>query len=188
MHIEGTESSLPPLNPPHFEVPNEALTEAILEVREAMSRYTNCPDPNESAARKEWFRHAEESGEVEETAANMIKENQRPMVPKSEYITINLSPAHTPPRVPAMLRLGPILEDEEEPMIPSPIPQAAATKRKPGRPPGRRNIVASPLSFLGVGARRRKITKSQPSPSRKSIQPLFQKQSLVVKLEEQELL
>lgn len=61
MHIEGTESSLPPLNPPHFEVPNEALTEAILEVREAMSRYTNCPDPNESAARKEWFRHTEES-------------------------------------------------------------------------------------------------------------------------------
>lgn len=166
-HIEGTESSLPPRNPLQFEVPNEALTEAISEVREAMSRYTNCPDPNESAARKEWLRHAEESGEVEETAANMIKEYQRPMVPESEFITVNLSPDHTPPRVPAMMRLGPILEDEEEPMIPLSVPPAAATKRKPGRPPGRRNIAASPLSFLGAGVRKRKITKTQPSPSRK---------------------
>ncbi|KAF3550980.1 hypothetical protein DY000_02005381 [Brassica cretica] len=98
------------------DLPVEALNEAISEVREVMSQYTNCPDPTKSASRKERYRQAKESGEA-----------------------------------PALMRLGPVMEDEEETLILTSEPHVAITKHKPGRPPGRRNILSSPLSFLGVG-------------------------------------
>lgn len=52
--------------------PLEALEEAMGEVREVMNQYVACPDPTESAARRERVRLAEEQGEVEETAEMML--------------------------------------------------------------------------------------------------------------------
>ncbi|KAF2581509.1 hypothetical protein F2Q68_00003689 [Brassica cretica] len=109
------------------DLPVEALNEAISEVREVMSQYTNCPDPTKSASRKERYRQAKES---EPTLQ---------------------SPNPMSPQAPALMRLGPVMEDEEETLILTSEPHVAITKHKPGRPPGRRNILSSPLSFLGVG-------------------------------------
>ncbi|KAJ4882314.1 hypothetical protein Rs2_00807 [Raphanus sativus] len=144
------------------ELPAGALNEAMVEVREAMTQYTNCADPTESAARKERLRQAEELGEIEETAVSMVRASlgsvPEPMLDDTHQ-TI------TPTRLPALQRLGPIMENEE--VTGSENPPPLASKRKPGRPPGRKAVAASPLNFLGVGMRRRKISKTQPSPSRK---------------------
>lgn len=160
--VEVTESSRPILNPPMSELPAGALNEAMVEVREAMTQYTNCADPTESAARKERLRQAEELGEIEETAVSMVRASlgsvPEPMLDDTHQ-TI------TPTRLPALQRLGPIMENEE--VTGSENPPPLASKRKPGRPPGRKAVAASPLNFLGVGMRRRKISKTQPSPSRK---------------------
>ncbi|KAJ4878014.1 Uncharacterized protein Rs2_43032 [Raphanus sativus] len=72
MQSERSASSRPHQTGFHKDIPDEALNDAMTEVRDAMTRYTTCPDPTESAARKERFRLAEEAGEVEETAALMI--------------------------------------------------------------------------------------------------------------------
>lgn len=56
-------------------LPQEAIEEAIGEVREVMRQYTACADPTESAARKERLRQAEEQVEVEEAAIQMVQAN-----------------------------------------------------------------------------------------------------------------
>ncbi|KAJ4905130.1 Uncharacterized protein Rs2_19081 [Raphanus sativus] len=167
MQTERSASSRPHQYVLHKDIPDEALSDAMTEVREAMTRYTTCPDPTESAARRERFRLAEEAGEVEETAALMILGTPptRPAEDTNEQIQSFTSPIS--PRVPALLRLGPIMEDEEIPTSPLMINSANVTKRRPGRPPGRRNITPSPCSFLGLGLRRRTISKTQPSPLRR---------------------
>ncbi|KAL0718972.1 hypothetical protein Bca4012_068295 [Brassica carinata] len=130
-----------------------------------MSNYANVSDPTESTARKERVRQAEEAGEMEETAALMLSESNPINSPLLDHPTPNLDPEQTPPRPPARLRLGPIRENEEEVDPPPLIRSAEATKRKPGRPLGRKNTTPSPLNFIGVGVRRRVIAKTQPSHS-----------------------
>lgn len=149
------------------DIPVEALSEAMTEVREAMTRYTNCPDPTESAARRERFRQAEEAGEVEETVTLMLIGASTNNIPEGDQELTHQSLSPTSPRVPALLRLGPIMEDEEHPSTPLAMSTANVTKRRPGRPPGRRNITPSPRSFLGIALRRRTISKTQPSPHKR---------------------
>ena len=134
----------------------------MTEVREVMSRYTNYIDPTESADRKERFRQAEESGEVEENAAMMIRDLLTSNLPDAEHETILQSLTPTPPSVLSLMRLGPIMEAEEELTAPDLEPPVVVTKCGPGRPPGRRNITSFPLRFLGVGMRRRKSQKLNP--------------------------
>ncbi|KAG2257960.1 hypothetical protein Bca4012_095255 [Brassica carinata] len=62
---------LHPTHPTH----QEAINKAMDEVRDVMRQHTTCADPTESAARKERMRQAEELGEVEETAFQMVKES-----------------------------------------------------------------------------------------------------------------
>lgn len=79
-----------------------------------MSNYANCPDPTESAARRERFRQKEEAGEVEETAALMLRGSVNANLPEVELDSPrqNLSP--TPTRVPTLMRLGPIMDNEDD--------------------------------------------------------------------------
>lgn len=54
-------------------LPPLAMAEAMGELREVMIQYTSYTDPSESAARKERLRQAEEAGQLEETAAHIVR-------------------------------------------------------------------------------------------------------------------
>ncbi|KAF2540367.1 hypothetical protein F2Q68_00029331 [Brassica cretica] len=71
-HPERSASSRPPQPRLLTDIPAAALTDAVTEVREAMTKYINFPDPTESATRRERFRLAEEASEVEETTSLML--------------------------------------------------------------------------------------------------------------------
>ena len=165
---EHSASSKPPYQQNEDMAPDTALNAAMTEVREVMKNYTNFADPVESAARKERFRLAEEAGEVVEAATLMLRvpPSNNPQNANPSVLRENLSPNTS--RIPATMRLGPIRETEEDPVTP-PETLPVATKRRPGRPPGRRNVILSPLSFLGVGVRRRTISKTQPSQLKRRI-------------------
>ncbi|KAL0651646.1 hypothetical protein Bca4012_094337 [Brassica carinata] len=54
-------------------LPQEAVEEAMGELREVMTQYTICVDPSESAARRERLKLVEEHGKIEQTAINMVR-------------------------------------------------------------------------------------------------------------------
>ncbi|KAF2581448.1 hypothetical protein F2Q68_00006298 [Brassica cretica] len=97
-------------------LPQEAIEEAIGEVREVMRQYTACADPTESAARKERLRQAEEQGEVEEAAIQMVQANLENLSPTDGRRQRESPTPASRERVPATLRLGPqvSLVDEED--------------------------------------------------------------------------
>ena len=137
-----------PLQKTQAEIPEEVMEEAIGEIREVMTKYASCVDPVESAARKERYRLAEETGQLEEAAislAHAALANQAQQEAEMERPT-------SPERVPALLRLGP-----------SPSGKSARRSgRKPGRPPGKRTIQSSPKAIVASSSRKRKV---QPKPT-----------------------
>ncbi|XP_024006598.1 uncharacterized protein LOC112083099 [Eutrema salsugineum] len=121
---------------PIEDLPQQAMEEAIGELRDVMIRYANCEDPTESAARRERVRLAEEAGEFEETAANMVRsvlatQNNQDQNPQSEQ--------DQQERTPVSQRLGPTNE-----MNVVPVP------RKRGRPPGAKKAHFSPSILTGA--------------------------------------
>lgn len=145
-------------------LPKEAMETAMGEVREFMTQYSNVADPNESAARKERFRQAEEEGEVEEDAALMVRESlveqvtAEPIHVETTQDRIHVSrrisfppiPETSAERIPATLRLSTSPNGREQERIPATLrlgpivmetnqPKVAvpitSAKRKPGRPP-----------------------------------------------------
>lgn len=121
------------------------------EVRDVMAQYTACADPSESAERKERLRVAEAQGEIEETSIRMVQASMT--IPAAREPQLETSP-----RIPAVLRLGPPIHAETR-SEGNPEP---SSKRKPGRPPGKKKAHASPLKLTGsVASRRRASTKTQ---------------------------
>lgn len=138
----------------------------------------------ESAARKERLRLAEAQGELEESAAHMVRaslahldtEQALPLSPlptSQPCIPIGSRLGPLPEktiasssRMPILDRLGPLLDEvtTEENAIP-PQPQ----KRKPGRPLGKRRVNASPLALLGTSAKRRTGQHTKPPTCRKKL-------------------
>ena len=93
-----------------------------------MKQYTSIADPTESAARRERYRQAEEQGEIEETAAQMV----RASLNNQENLAREGETSKSPIRVPALLRLGPSPPPAQAETNMAPQPD---TQRKPGRPP-----------------------------------------------------
>lgn len=62
-----------PLLDGHDLLPVVAMENARGEVREVMRQYTSCADPSESAARKERLRQAEDQGQLEDSAAQIVR-------------------------------------------------------------------------------------------------------------------
>lgn len=143
----------------------------MTEVREAMENYTKHPDPTESAARRERFRQAEEAGEVEETALLMISDpvlapslQDRPEVPCNPEESFS-------PRIPALLRLGPIMENDESMTTPQSNTTKIVVKRKRGRPPGRKNLSKILLASWVLAYDIESYPKPNPRPSRRKATP-----------------
>ncbi|CAF1709780.1 unnamed protein product, partial [Brassica napus] len=134
------------------DIPQEALKNAMGGIREYMIQYANCPDRTESAARKERLRQAEEQGEIEETALQMVRASlathtDEPPSEKSPTSADRVPAKHRlGPTPSAKLRLGP---------APGPSPEPAIKKRL-GRPPGTRKVAGSPTPLIGTSLRKRK--------------------------------
>ncbi|KAL0842768.1 hypothetical protein Bca101_016013 [Brassica carinata] len=152
------------------DLPQAAIVEAMGEIRDVMAQYATCADPTENAARKERLRQAEEHGEIEETAIQMVR---------SSLATLPTEPSpgkspETAERVPAKLRLGPassmklrlgpVLADETDPDM-----GTQTGKRKPGRPPGRKKVAGSPILLTGTSSRKRKVQSAKPPVCRRKL-------------------
>ena len=155
-----------PLRSTQVDLPREAVEEAIGEIRDVMIQYTSCADPTESAARKERFRQAEEQGQVEETAVQMVKASLATQPTQTEGTEAQSSPA----RIPALLRLGPTTSPPEDQNQQDAQQQAkATTRRKPGRPPGSRKSQSSPNTLAGANSRKRKVLQTKPPSCRRKL-------------------
>ncbi|WZZ61782.1 hypothetical protein YC2023_061889 [Brassica napus] len=107
----------------------EAFEAALEEVREVMVQYTQCADPTESAARRERMKKAEQQGELEETALQMVRA-ARAETETEPDAALGLRSPPTAERIPTALRLEPIntevtIHREESPR------EGEAPKRKP---------------------------------------------------------
>lgn len=158
--------------PPH--VPKAAMDVALGELRDVMVQYASCADPTESAARKERLRQAEEHGEFEETAEQMVRanlsldgqEDRRELSPGQEDQR-ELSPAQpsSSGRISVALRLGPT-----NPPGPPPIPIkriVSKLKKKRGRPSKVLLLQQSPRIPLVGNAKKRKLMQKNTNPRRR---------------------
>ncbi|KAG2289208.1 hypothetical protein Bca52824_048812 [Brassica carinata] len=102
-HATETSARGVPLQICPTNLPREAVQEALGEVREAMLQYTKSADPTESEARKERMRQAEENGELEETAIQMVRASIAAETGKQRLEHA----IYSPERVPVTQRLGP---------------------------------------------------------------------------------
>lgn len=84
-------------------IPQEAISEAMGELRNVMLQYTKCADPTEREARKERVRQAEEKGEMEESAIQMARAALNATAERYQEPNDVL----TPERIPVTQRLGP---------------------------------------------------------------------------------
>lgn len=154
-----------PLQRRQEELPNDALEKTIGEIHNAMQQYTLAADPTESAARKERYRQAQESGEIEETAAEMVRASTIAQAQENPTPEDNMTVS--PTRIPALLRLGPSppLQQTEEGLTPQPT-----TRRKPGRPPGsKKKVPHSPKLLLGQSSKRRKVPPRKTTTARRKL-------------------
>lgn len=76
-----------------------------------------------------------------------------------EDVEFQTDPGSQRDRLPAKDRIGKALA--------SPLSAAAGKKRKPGRPPGPRKVVSSPVPNLPSGSRKRKLHVEKPPTGRK---------------------
>ncbi|KAJ4873780.1 Uncharacterized protein Rs2_44480 [Raphanus sativus] len=140
----------------------EAMATAMDQVRDVMFQYSNVSDPTESAARKERFRRAEEQGQLERSALKIARKSLEVVMVDEDIPPPVLE--KTQERLQASLRLGPLVHDSD----PTEVPQVGeGSKRKPGRPPGKKKTVQINLEAVDVAPRRRRVTQSKATLSRK---------------------
>ncbi|KAH0930534.1 hypothetical protein HID58_016261 [Brassica napus] len=167
-------------------IPQLDLDTARGDVNEVMRQYSSCVDPSESAARKERIMIAEAQGRLEESAALMVRASRArlenattptihspPSRETPERIPISDRLGHMPSiqtvntstRVPIMARLGPLLDEVNisDTELTETLPQVM--KRKPGRPPGRKQVNASPAQ--GTTSKKRQVLQAKPPLNRR---------------------
>lgn len=145
-------------------LPQQAMLEAMGELRDVMVQYATCADPTESAARRERLRQAEEVGDFEQTAAQMVRSSLE-LQNQNQDRALEVEQTQTSQeRVPVAFRLGPSTvlnktarSDHEQ----------APSKKKQGRPPGKKSSKVSPKVLMGANSRKRKSIQARASPRRK---------------------
>ncbi|CAE6073965.1 unnamed protein product [Arabidopsis arenosa] len=120
---------------------------------------TNFPDPVESAARKEIVRQAEELGEFEETAEQMVRASL-PAPPPLPDRSQSDEGSSSQGRIPVSQHLGPVNIN----MVKPKPKKRQVGKRMPGRPPRKE---PSPKPLGGVNSRKKKLLGNQPTPRRR---------------------
>ncbi|KAH0936315.1 hypothetical protein HID58_013432 [Brassica napus] len=118
--------------------------EVMNDLLEATLNYTNCPDPVESAARRQRV-HDEDAGLMEETATRIIAAAQRNL--DRNEVNTALNQAVTPPPPPAPQRL----------------PPASTSRRSINRSTRNRRAAASPRLHFGASASKRILSHTRSS-------------------------
>ncbi|WZZ26394.1 hypothetical protein YC2023_009795 [Brassica napus] len=171
--MEGTNNShnrergpprtpLMPTAPDSQSLPNAPSMEAVMEeLREVTYQYTNCPDPVESASRRQQVLDGEVHGLMEETAARIIaaaveaqQHNQNVSIPQ-------ISPAATD-RVVNAANCQSVMPDPNVILLPA--SSAAPTTKRRGRPPKARKQNPSPRLLAGTSSRKHNLAKAHASP------------------------
>ncbi|CAA7031133.1 unnamed protein product [Microthlaspi erraticum] len=123
--------------------PIPTTEEVMQELQDVTIRYINCPDPAESAARRQRVQISEEQGLMEETAANIIA-----AATESYHRTLNFEQEE---------ELALVLRQQSPQEIPEP---PEVQKKRRGRPPkSKRNSPA-----VGISLRQRRLNHTQNSP------------------------
>ncbi|WZZ72963.1 hypothetical protein YC2023_084333 [Brassica napus] len=124
------------------------------KIREATLQYISCPDPMESAARKQRVLQSEMNGDVEEAATRILQVSASAALARTETLQLSELPIHR--------------NQEDLPAETSTIPT-----RKHGRPPKpkgiRTTVRASPKTYSGMGSKKRNIVRLQASPGTSSL-------------------
>ncbi|KAF2617422.1 hypothetical protein F2Q68_00039054 [Brassica cretica] len=135
--------------PPAIELPSRE--EVLEELRETSLQYISCPDPMESAARKQRVLQSEMNGDVEEAATRILQASAA--LARTETLQVSELQIHSNQEN----------LQAETPTVPT---------RKRGRPPtskGRRTTVRdSPKTFSGMGSKKRNIARLHASPGTSS--------------------
>lgn len=82
-------------------------------------------------------------------------------------------------RLSALQRLGPLIPNSETTRTSN---AESPVKRKPGRPPGRRVVSASPKKILGTNTTKRRTTNAKPPTSRHRLAAETSQQNRATKL------
>ncbi|CAA7058840.1 unnamed protein product [Microthlaspi erraticum] len=140
-------------------LPRDALNSALGEIREVMVQYSSCADPSESAAHKERLRQAEETGQLEESAAQMVRASLASQAAATVLSRALASPeALSHDRIPASQRLGPtFLTTGDIIEIENANQDSNLGKRKRGRPVGRKTAIKTNTLLQGTSSRKRKV-------------------------------
>ncbi|XP_048630748.1 uncharacterized protein LOC125604373 [Brassica napus] len=133
--------------PPSHEQPTRE--EVMEEIREATLQYINCPDPMESAARKQRVLQSEMNGDVEEAATRILQASTSSGMARSE--TLLIADASI-----AVAQVDTAADNSARPV------------RKRGRPPKpserRTTVRVSPKTYSGMGSKKRNLARLQGSP------------------------
>ncbi|CAN7136726.1 unnamed protein product [Brassica rapa subsp. narinosa] len=126
------------------------MEEVMEELREVTFQYTNCPDPTESAARRQRVLDSESRGLMEETAARIVDNAKATaMIPSPAQQLISFQPedgyAQTAGREITFGQTGNV-----GPSLPI-IPAEGSTR--PGRPPKNKKNMTAQRKLLGANLR-----------------------------------
>ncbi|WZZ81988.1 hypothetical protein YC2023_102560 [Brassica napus] len=172
-HMEGTNNGhnrergpprtpLMPTAPDSQSLPNVPSMEAVMEeLREVTYQYTNCPDPVESAARRQRVPDGEVHSLMEVTTTRIVaaaveaqQHNQNVSIPQ-------ISPAATD-RVVNAANSQSVMPAPNVILLPA--SSAAPTTKRRGRPPKARKHNPSPRLLAGTSSRKHNLAKAHSSP------------------------
>lgn len=136
-------------SPPPNQLP--IMEEVMEELREVTFQYTNCPDPTESAARRQRVLDSESRGLMEETAARIVDNAKATaMIPSPAQQLISFQPedgyAQTAGREITFGQTGDV-----GPSLPI-IPVEGSTR--PGRPPKNKKNMKAQRKLLGANLKK----------------------------------
>ncbi|KAL0721939.1 hypothetical protein Bca4012_036538 [Brassica carinata] len=186
----------------HEHIPRKAVETAMGQIRDYMTQYANVSDPTESEARRERVRQAEEEGQIEEAATAMVQtaivsqtpptlthaSPEKERIPATRRISfprtndsnqerfsvtlrISAPTAHTATqdKGPLKSRLG---SGTTASAAESGEDSATTTKRKLGRPPGRRTVRSSPKTVVsGSNPRKKKAPQPKAPTCKRKLNP-----------------
>lgn len=138
------------------------MLEAMDELRDVMVQYYSYADPTESAAMRERLRQAEEAGQFEETAAQMVRSS---LDLQNQDSYLGTEPTHTSlERIHVAFRLGPTFDHNKSVMRNK---EQAPTEKKPEKALGKKNARVSPKVLMGSNSRKMKSIEMGTSQRRK---------------------
>nr|VDD35576.1 unnamed protein product [Brassica oleracea] len=171
----GSTRGVPLEEKAHDHISKEAVETSMGELQDVMNLYLSCADPIESATRKDRVSSPEQGDQSQERipatqrlSLPLSTDFSQERIPATQRLSIGPQPEAEQERVHVALRLGPTNADT----VQGANQEIDTTvKRKPGRPPGKIRVQASPKTMVGSNSRRRITQQAKASLCRKKLIP-----------------